>query len=181
MSPMIRTFSAILVATLLAAPAFAQKAAPAAPKQAEPANRELGTFNDWKAYALTEGKTKTCYLLGRPKSSEPKNVKRGDHYLMVTHRPDKKVRNEVNVLFGYELKEKSAVDLQLGQQKFSLFSHEDGAWAPNAETDKAVVDALAKGGSLVVKGTSARGTQTQDTYAMTGFAQAHKAISTACP
>ena len=36
------------------------------------------------------------------------------------------------------------------------------------------------GAEMVVTGTSWRGTETRDTYSLSGFSAAHKAISTAC-
>ena len=44
----------------------------------------------------------------------------------------------------------------------------------------AVVEALAKGKQAVIKGTSARGTATIDTYALSGFTQALAQIDKAC-
>jgi invasion protein IalB len=153
-----------------------QQAALAAP---EP--KALGTFQQWTAFTYTEGKSKVCYLVGRPQASEPKDAKRDEVYVTVTHRPTDKVRNEVGVYVGYKLKDKSAVDASVGNAKFSLFTKDDSAWAPDAKTDKALTDALAAGQSLVIKGTSARGTATTDTYTLAGFAAALKAISGACP
>jgi hypothetical protein len=43
------------------------------------------------------------------------------------------------------------------------------------------VTALKGGSSLVVKGTSGRGTQTTDTYSLAGVTAAMAAIDTACP
>jgi len=43
------------------------------------------------------------------------------------------------------------------------------------------VAALKAGSSLVVKGTSGRGTETTDTYSLSGTTAAMQAIDTACP
>jgi len=39
---------------------------------------------------------------------------------------------------------------------------------------------MRRGGTLVVKGTSSRGTDTTDRYSLMGFTAAHNAISQAC-
>lgn len=148
---------------------------------AAPEPKALGTFQQWSAFTYTEGKNKVCYLVGRPQASEPKDAKRDEIYVTVTHRPADKIRNEVGVYVGYKLKDKSAVDASVGNTKFSLFTKDDSAWATDAKTDKALTDALAAGQSLVVKGTSVRGTATTDTYTLAGFAAALKAINGACP
>ena len=158
---------AVLVALAAAAPAPA-------------AEKALGGFGDWTAHSYTEGKATVCYMVGRPKASEPKNVKRGEIYLMVTHRPATKVRNEVSVYLGYPAKASSEAEAAVGGAKFALFTQDDAAWARDAKTDRALVEAMQKGQSLVLKATSARGTATTDTYSLTGFSAAHKAIDAAC-
>jgi hypothetical protein len=169
-----RNIPTLLAGGLLALAAFSQPVLAAEAKT-------LGSFSSWDAFMQAEGRNRTCYLVGRPKTVEPKGVKRDDIYLTVTHRSADKVRNEVGVFVGYPLKDKSTVDAEVGKTRFSLFVRDDAAWAVDAKTDKALTDALATGQSLVVKGTSARGTATIDTYVLQGFAAALKAINTACP
>ena len=43
-----------------------------------------------------------------------------------------------------------------------------------------MVNAMAKGSKMVVKGTSSRGTPTTDTYSLMGFMAARRAITQAC-
>jgi hypothetical protein len=153
----------------------------ALPALAAPEPKPLGSFSQWDAFTYTEGRNKVCYIVGRPKSSEPKAAKRDEIYITVTHRTADKVRNEVGVYVGYPLKEKTIVEAAVGNSKFSLFVKDDAAWATDAKTDKALTDALVSGQALVVKGVSARGTATTDTYVLSGFAAALKAINGACP
>ena len=152
---------------------------------AESKPKQIGTFNDWSAFVLGEGKAKTCYIVGRPKASLPKGTKRGDVYLLVSHRPAEKVHNEVSVNPGYAYKKDAKVDLAVGDTKFEFVVFDkpgylDSAWAPSPAIDTAVTEAMAKGSQLVIKGTSAHGTQTIDTYSLSGVTAALKAISDAC-
>ena len=62
----------------------------------------------------------------------------------------------------------------------ALRSQKDRAWAKDADDRQALVDAMRKGTSLVVQGTSARGTETTDTYSLMGFSKAYEAIGAAC-
>jgi hypothetical protein len=96
------------------------------------------------------------------------------------HRPGEKRTNEVSFTAGYLFKEGSDADLAIDGKSFSLFTNKEGAWTRDAATDKAVVDALAKGKQAVIKGTSARGTATTDTYSLAGFAQTLAQIDKAC-
>ena len=51
----------------------------------------LGSFNTWDAFSYREKGSKVCYIVSSPQDREPKNVRRGDIYAMVTHRPANKV------------------------------------------------------------------------------------------
>lgn len=171
------------------AAAWAQPAKHQAPPQAQPqapaqplaAPQKLGAFTDWEAYTFADGKNKVCYLLGRPKSSEPKDARRGEVYVMVTHRAQPKTRAEFSVNFGYGLKPEAAVEAATGGEKFVLFGKDETAWTPDEKIDRSLVDAMSRGQSMTVRGVSNRGTTTTDNYSLKGFGAARKAIDTACP
>ena len=60
-----------------------------------------------------------------------------------------------------------------------MFSKGDTAWVDTGN-DKKIVAAMKAGQSLKVKGTSWRGTQTEDTYSLSGISAALAAIDKAC-
>jgi hypothetical protein len=123
---------------------------------------------------------KACYIASQPKKDEGKYKKRGEIYAMVTHRPGDKVRDEVSLSAGYRYKAESRIEVAIDSSKFELFPHEDTAWVPDSEGDKKLVAAMRAGKTMVVRGTSARGTATKDTYSLTGFTKAYRAASKAC-
>ena len=178
------TLSAALV--IAAAPALAQapKTAPGSAKPAPaPEPPKIDRLNDsqtWPAFAETVKNAKTCYVVGHPQKSEPAALKRGEIHVSVTHRPTEKSYNVVNFAAGYPFKEGSEVELAVDARKFTLFTSKEGAWARDPATDKAIVEALAKGKQAVLKGTSARGTNTVDTFALAGFGQSLGEIDKAC-
>lgn len=170
--------------TFYFATAEAQTApAPAAkPPAAVPGAKaeHLGDAQGWSAFAETDKNAKACYLVGRPVKSEPENLKRGDVYVYVTHRPAEKTFNVVSFAAGYPYKDGSDAELSVDTRKFALFTSKESAWSRDAATDKAVVDAMAKAKQAVLKGTSTRGTNTTDTYSLDGFAQMLAQIDKAC-
>lgn len=180
------TLSAALV--IAAAPALAQapKTAPGSAKPAPapaPEPPKIDRLNDsqtWPAFAETVKNAKTCYIVAHPQKSEPAALKRGEIHVSVTHRPAEKSYNVVNFAAGYPFKEGSEVELAVDARKFTLFTSKEGAWARDPATDKAIVEALAKGKQAVLKGTSARGTNTVDTFALAGFGQSLGEIDKAC-
>ena len=140
----------------------------------------LGDAQGWSAFVETDKNAKACYLVGRPIKSEPDNLKRGDVYVYVTHRPADKTFNVVSFAAGYPYKDASDAELMVDTHKFDLFTSKEGAWSRDAATDKAVVEAMAKAKQAVLKGTSTRGTNTTDTYSLDGFAAMLAQIDKAC-
>ena len=71
--------------------------------------------------------------------------------------------------------------MKIGATSFSnLFTNGDNAWAPDNATDKKLVETMKRGERMIVEGVSARGTKTKDTYSLSGFSSAYKAISQKC-
>ena len=153
---------------------------PAKPVQQKEGVTRLGGAQGWDAYSDIEKGHKICYLVGEPSKSEPANAKRSKIYASVTHRPADKISNEVSFNAGYLFKEGSDAELTVDSRKFTLFTNKDAAWARDPATDKAVVEALAKGKQAVLKGVSARGTDTTDTYSLAGLGQALSQIDKSC-
>ncbi len=192
MSPSAPFISAALASVLVAALSPSGFAAPTKSEAKKPVQKvqqkeapsqgitRLGGAQGWEAYSDAEKGHKICYLVGEPSKSEPAGAKRSKVYASITHRPADKVANEVSFNAGYLFKEGSDAELIVDGRKFSLFTSKDGAWSRDAATDKAVVEALAKGKQAVIKGVSARGTETTDTYSLAGLSQALQQIDKAC-
>ena len=176
-APIIFAVATAAAQTALAAPAPAAKPPPAANGAK---SEHLGDAQGWSAFAETDKNAKACYLVGRPVKSEPENLKRGDVYVYVTHRPAEKTFNVVSFAAGYPYKEGADAELAVDTHKFTLFTSKESAWSRDAATDKAVVEAMAKAKQAVLKGTSMRGTNTTDTYSLDGFAQMLAQIDKAC-
>ncbi|MBL8690508.1 MAG: hypothetical protein JNL04_15500 [Rhodospirillaceae bacterium] len=165
-----RSLSFLLLAGLaaLAAPAAAQ------------APTTLGSFEKWGAFSYQEQGKTVCYLAAQASESKGGPPKRGEVFLMVTHRPAQKAVDVVSFVAGYDLKANSEAEATVGGQVFKLFTKGDRAWAPDEKTDKALVQALVKGATLAVKAAPARGPESTDSFSLNGFGKAHQAISQAC-
>ena len=141
----------------------------------------LGSFRDWDAIkTVRDNGEKFCHIISMPKSTQPAGANRGDIYITITHRPRRKVRDEVNIVMGYPLRTGSEVTATIGGGSYGLFSEGTTAWHYTQEDDAEMVTAMKRGNSLVVRGTSSRGTNTTDRYSLTGFTAAYNAITAAC-
>lgn len=142
--------------------------------------KQLSVHQDWKTYSFTEKGSKTCYTLTQPKDSEPKNVRRDPIYLLVTNKQKPRVVNEVSVITGYPYKKNSVTTAQIGTDKFNMYTNGDGAWIDGDAVQKRMIAALKRGSTVIVKGTSWRGTITTDNYSLNGFTAALTEIDEAC-
>lgn len=140
----------------------------------------LGVHGDWSAFKTAESGGSVCYIGAEPQKAEGDYDKRGDTYVLVTQRPGIKELDVVSVRAGYKYREGSEVSVKIGGNTIAMFTANSHAWAKDAETDKALVKAMRRGNTMVIKGTSWRGTLTTDTYSLKGFTAAYKASRSAC-
>ena len=141
--------------------------------------KPIGSYGDWQALTYEENGNPVCYVFTEPAKKEGDYTSRGQVYALVTHRPVDKKLNVFTIITGYTYKEDSDAILEVGDQKFTLFTQEGMAWANDADDPK-IVEALKKGTDMVVHGTSSKGTETVDTYSLKGFSKAYDAIGAAC-
>ncbi len=165
-------FTALLTALLLFA------LSPSSAQAGEP--RLIGTFGNWSAYIFTENGNKVCYMASQPQKDEGNYKKRGEIFALITHRPAEGTQNVFSYITGYSYKAGSDATITIDGQRFVLFTQDDTAWTPDAESDKRLADAIRAGSKMVVKGTSSRGTLTTDTFSLRGSAAAHDKISKEC-
>jgi hypothetical protein len=140
----------------------------------------LGTFRSWTAYQYAENGKSVCFMASKPTSSLPAGSRRGEIYVMVTHRPGENQNSVVSVVNGYSFRPNSEVAMTIGRQNFALFTQGDTAWARDGAADKAIMQAIKGGSTMTVVGTSARGTKTTDSYSLAGTGAALEAINKAC-
>jgi hypothetical protein len=156
-------------------PAAAAK--PASPPAAATGGAQpklLGQYGTWGAYTASPGGKKVCFALAKPSSSEtnPPNRPRNPVYMFISTRPADKVSNEVSVVVGYPFKAGSEATAQIGGSSFALYTQQDGAWIKNAAEEAKMIDTMRSGDSAVIKGMSAKGTQSTDTFSLKGISQA---------
>ena len=134
----------------------------------------LGQYGDWGAYTASPGGKKICFAIAKPSSSEtnPPNRPRNPAYMFISSRPADKVSNEVSIIIGYPFKPTSEATVDIGSTSFALYTQRDGAWIKNAADEAHMVEAMRAGQSAVVKGMSAKGTHTTDTFSLRGLSQA---------
>ncbi len=170
-----------------AAPAAEAPAAPAAKPAVPPAMggvqpKLLGQYAEWGAYTASPGGKKVCFAIAKPSASEtvPPGRPRNPAYMFISTRPAEKVSNEISIIIGYPFKPSSEATAAVGATTFALYTQQDGAWIKNAADEAHMIDAMRGGQTAVVKGVSAKGTQSSDTFNLKGLSQALDRIAQEC-
>ncbi|MEX2409443.1 MAG: invasion associated locus B family protein, partial [Rhodovibrionaceae bacterium] len=140
----------------------------------------LGDFKDWSAFSTSEGGGKVCFMSSQPLRDEGNYTNRGSIYTFITHRPSDGRVGEVNIKPGYTYQADSRVKVTIDGRDFDLVTKDSNAWPYDPQTDKQMIEAMIRGSSMIVRGTSSRGTLTTDTYSLLGFTNAYQAITEAC-
>ena len=141
----------------------------------------LGEYGDWTAWTYNESGNLICYMSSTPKTDEGKYTKRGDIFVIITHRPAEKSFDEVSFMAGYTFKSGAPMTVKIGNKTFkNTFTEGDKAWMVSNAEDKSLIAEMKRGSRMIVDGTSSRGTATKDTYSLKGFTSAYNAITAKC-
>ena len=150
---------------------------PAAAIAADPV--QVGTFKDWRAYTFNDPGGKICYVVSEPKKEKGNYTNRDPAYFLITHRPQGNVFDEVSVIAGYTYKKGNEPTATIGKSQFKFYSEGDAAWVFQKD-ESGLIKAMKAGATMVVKGTSSRGTLTTDTYSLSGVTAALNKIDAEC-
>ena len=144
------------------------------------ADKSLGTFKVWSAMSFAEDDKTVCMMWSQPEKAEGDYKKRGEIFVFVTHRPGDGEMNKVSFETGYTFKESSEVRVTIDGRAYKLYTDGSTAWSFDAKDDSRMVKSMRAGRTMIMEGTSGRGTKTRDTYSLNGFSAAHNAINKAC-
>lgn len=143
----------------------------------------VATKTDWSVFA--EVNPKECWGVSSPKETvnmrdgQAVSVRRGDILLFVTFRPEG-AKGEISFSGGYPFAPGSTVDLTVDGNTFGLVTDGEWGWPGSVEDDAAILAALKKGSTAVLKGRSGKGTQTTDTFSLRGFTAAMEEAEKRC-
>lgn len=142
------------------------------PILAQESTNNVANKTDWSVFA--EGKQ--CWGVSAPKETvntkdgKPTTVRRGDILLFVTY--DDTSKGVISFSGGYPFAGDKPVKLEVGDASFDLSTDGEWAWPSGPEEDAKILAALKGGAEAKLKGQSAKGTQTEDTFSLLGFSAA---------
>lgn len=141
--------------------------------------KTIGHYRSWHAATFTKDQERTCYAVSTPTATAPANVRRGKIHVMVS-RSSRDQTDELMLMSGYPYKEGSTVRISIGASTFTLPTGSEFAWVADGSEIESLVKAMMAGQQMIIVGTSVRGTKTTDTFSLSGFTAAYKALVKAC-
>lgn len=149
---------------------------------AQDSTNVVATEDDWTVFAGEN--PKECWAVSPPtstlntKDGKQVEVTRGDIRLYVAYRPGQ--GGEVSFSGGYPFAPSSTVEVDVGGQKFNLFTEGETAWTGSPAEDQKLIGALRAGSSAVITGRSSRGTTTKDSFSLSGITAATNTAQARC-
>jgi len=139
--------------------------------------QNLGTFKFWTAWKGSDANgVSMCYISAQPQDAKPTNVKRDPIYFLVTDNKG----NRVQTLVGYPLKTGSKVQVSVDGKAYDMLIEGSTAFLASISDEDGFVALMRAGKQMIVKGLSQRGTNTTDTYSLSGVTAALGKINKDC-
>jgi hypothetical protein len=140
----------------------------------------LSTHRDWTVYEVNNDTGKLCYIASEPSAQEGNYRRRDNPAVLVARLPGSPPSEQVSVQPGYTYRSGSTVDVKIEGTTFELFTQGEHAWTQTDAEDRSLIDAMRRGVTMTVRGTSTRDTFSLDTYSLNGFTAAFEAMRNAC-
>jgi hypothetical protein len=142
----------------------------------------IGTHGNWRTWQIEEKNESVCYMILSTRTVKDQKFSRQAAHLIITHRPSEGSTDVVSYNGGYVYKAGSEVTAQIGQEKFTLFTDKDTAWARETRTDHNLVKAMRTSPSAIFSGimNSKIVKTVSDNLHLKGFEEAYHEISKAC-
>lgn len=139
------------------------------------------------AWSVFEDKDpRECWAVSAPtetvntKDGRVVAVRRGEILLMTFFRPGAGVSGQVAFTGGYKFAENSTVNVNIGGTEFEMFTAGEWGWPANSDDDSKIIAAMKRGATIVLTARSSRGTQTKDTFSLSGYTAAVEEAAKRC-
>jgi hypothetical protein len=140
--------------------------------------RLIGDYRNWSAYSASEGAGALCFAMSKPTEVSPTPDGYTAAYLYLTNRPGEGIRNEFNLVAGFNFAPDQPATLSVGGQTFELFTENDAAWLLDPALGDSLAGAMRAGSTLTIDGTSDRGIRVTQVFSLSGATAASRAIET---
>lgn len=135
----------------------------------------------WSLYADNATPKQVCFIASQPQAVEPIGANRGPIFFYISAWPADGVKAEPSVKVGYPVNTQKDMTVTIGSDVFKLFSKDERGFVADPTDELKLIDAMKKGSTAIVRAASARGTDTTDTYSLSGITAALNKMAEVCP
>ncbi|MFU1479140.1 invasion associated locus B family protein [Roseovarius sp. C7] len=156
--------------------AAAALAGAALPAVAQESTNQVAANTAWSVFE--DKNPKECWAVSAPtetvntRDGRVVAVRRGSILLMTFFRPDAGVTGQVAFTGGYPFASGSTVEIDVDGNSFDLFTEGEWAWPASKADDAKIIAAMKAGSNATLTARSSRGTQTKDTFSLSGYTAA---------
>jgi len=140
----------------------------------------LGDFRNWSAFTANDGAGVICFSMSKPKNVEPVPDGYTQAYVFLTTRDAQNIKNEFNLIAGYEFDADASAFARVGSRVYNLYTKQDAAWLEDVSQTQAFARALRAGSIMTIEGTTQEGVKIVQTYSLSGVTAASRAVNSAC-
>jgi hypothetical protein len=134
----------------------------------------------WSLYADKNSPKQVCFIASQPQAVEPIGANRGPIYFYISGWPKDGVKTEPSVKVGYPINATKDMTVTIGNDTFNLFAKGERGFVADPTEELKLVEAMKAGSTAIVKATSTRGTDTTDTYSLSGITAALNKMTETC-
>lgn len=135
----------------------------------------------WSLYADGATPKTVCFIAAQPQAVEPIGANRGPIFFYISAWPKDGVKAEPSVKVGYPVDTSKPMTVTIGSDAFNLFVKGERGFVADATEELKLVEAMKKGATAIVRATSSRGTETTDTYSLSGTTASLNKMAQTCP
>ncbi|WP_436257334.1 invasion associated locus B family protein [Neorhizobium sp. LjRoot104] len=131
----------------------------------------IKSFDAWGVYSYSSSGKRQCYVLSSPQQMLPTGVDHGANYFLVSPGPSGRGYYPQTTM-GYDLRPGSELTATIDSRSFAMMVKEKSGWTRAPDDDIAMINAMKKGHTLMLRAVSRRGTQTSYSYSLSGLTAA---------
>lgn len=145
--------------------------------QAAVAGRQaLGVYDRWAAFR--DASPLRCFAIATP--ANRRRTAPAGPFASIAIWPTAGARGQLHVRLSRPRNPGARVTLSIGERRFELIAGDADAWAPDAETDRAIVAAMRGGRGMSIETAGTGGAPIVDLYTLNGAATAIDAAAVGC-
>lgn len=152
---------------------------PTALAHAEEVQRQ-GVFSHWQTYSLAEGQDKICYIIAKPISKQPENVRHGDIYFLIASWKSGIATEQPIFITNYPLHNNPPPVASVGSARVPMYIGETTAYIENRKDERRLIRYMRAGSVMRVKARSKRGTSVNYEFSLKGVTAALEKAKDVC-